>query len=71
MQDTGNKKKRIYKSTTNARFDNQFERLNKWYEEISVDPEIHTKVSDEKLIALKDEAKKCNDAEVATYNISK
>ncbi|GLV42792.1 uncharacterized protein CBL_03532 [Carabus blaptoides fortunei] len=46
-----------------------FENPKKWYEELPENPTDVPKVPEEKLIALKDEAKKCNDAEVATYSI--
>lgn len=38
--------------------------------QLSKDPKDFAKVTDNKLIELKEEAKKCHDSDVATYNIS-
>ncbi|XP_064211688.1 CCAAT/enhancer-binding protein zeta [Tribolium castaneum] len=41
----------------------------KWFEEIAEDPKDFKPVTEQILIELKEEAKKCHDAEVANYNI--
>lgn len=38
--------------------------------QVADDPKSFPKVTEQILIELKDEAKKCHDAEVANYNIS-
>ncbi|KAG5887431.1 hypothetical protein JTB14_024630 [Gonioctena quinquepunctata] len=45
------------------------EETKKWYEELEEDPKNFSKSTEQILIELKDEAKKCHDAEMANYNI--
>ncbi|KAJ8957550.1 hypothetical protein NQ318_020589 [Aromia moschata] len=52
----------------NGDFDD-YEEPKKWYNEIAEDSQNLEKCTEQVLIELKDEAKKCNDAEVANYNI--
>nr|XP_023028431.1 CCAAT/enhancer-binding protein zeta [Leptinotarsa decemlineata] len=50
-------------------FTQEQEEMKKWYEELGEDPKSFSKSTEQVLIDLKDEAKKCHDAEVANYNI--
>jgi ribosome biogenesis protein MAK21 len=43
--------------------------IKKWFEEVNDDPKEFKPVSEQVLIELKDEAKKCHDSEVVSYNI--
>ncbi|XP_056642195.1 CCAAT/enhancer-binding protein zeta [Diorhabda sublineata] len=45
-----------------------YEDSNKWYEEIQEDPKNFSKSTEQVLIELKDEAKKCHDSEVLNHN---
>lgn len=51
--------------------DDDYEEKLKWYQEATDEPKSFKSVTEQILIELKDEAKKCHDAEVANYNISK
>ncbi|XP_050506549.1 CCAAT/enhancer-binding protein zeta [Diabrotica virgifera virgifera] len=45
-----------------------YEEPKQWYEEIQEDPKSFSKSTEQVLIELKDEAKKCHDSEVLHYN---
>ncbi|XP_018569257.1 CCAAT/enhancer-binding protein zeta [Anoplophora glabripennis] len=47
----------------------EYEEPKKWFDEIQQDEKNFSKSSEQELIQLKDEAKKCHDSEVANYNI--
>ncbi|XP_050301138.1 CCAAT/enhancer-binding protein zeta [Anthonomus grandis grandis] len=47
----------------------QYQETPKWYEDNIEEPKSFENVTEQVLIELKDEAKKCHDAEVANYNI--
>lgn len=51
--------------------EDEYQDAPKWYEEETEEPKNCASVTEQVLIELKDEAKKCHDAEVANNNISK
>lgn len=51
--------------------DDDYQETPKWYEENVNEPNNADSVTEQVLIELKDEAKRCHDAEINNYNISK
>ncbi|CAG9822378.1 unnamed protein product [Phaedon cochleariae] len=47
----------------------EYEEPKKWFDEIQEDPKTFEKCTEQVLIDLKDEAKKCHDSETANYNL--
>lgn len=59
------------KEPQDDQLDDNYQETAKWYEEDLQEPQKFSTVTEQILIELKEEAKKCHDAEVANYNISK
>lgn len=59
------------KEPQDDQLDDDYQQTPKWYEEDLHEPQKFSTVTEQILIELKEEAKKCHDAEVANYNISK
>lgn len=53
------------------KWEEDYQETVKWYEDGVQEPKKFAPVTEQILIELKEEAKKCHDAEVANYNISK